>query len=368
MKRPVIVLVSVLKPIDDTRMYEKIGLSLGQSNKYDVNIIGFRANKPEYAPNINFFPLPFFKRLSFRRFFCQWTILRQLIRLRPSLTILSAAELLPLAFWCKLLGSKVIYDVRENYALNLRSQKNYSSLVRTILSAGIRLTERIFGLFADHFLLAETVYAKQMYFPGPVSVLENKYTGTAPAGHSPATYQTILFSGTLGRHTGVLQAIRWTGKLHERDPSVRLHICGYAPDQEFRDELVTLASESPWVKLTGADKLVPHAEIIEAIHNADAGIIWYNDHPSTRGKVPTKLYEYLSLELPIIMEPRDEWLALTTSYNAAIPADLKKDPETDFMERWKSSVFYTEKPGQEVHWAGEEEKLMTVVNNVLKEN
>jgi hypothetical protein len=35
------VLTSILKPVDDTRMFEKFGVSLGQTNKYDVNIIGF---------------------------------------------------------------------------------------------------------------------------------------------------------------------------------------------------------------------------------------------------------------------------------------------------------------------------------------
>ncbi len=41
MKKTKVVIVSLLKPIDDSRMYEKFGLTLEQANEYEINIIGF---------------------------------------------------------------------------------------------------------------------------------------------------------------------------------------------------------------------------------------------------------------------------------------------------------------------------------------
>jgi hypothetical protein len=41
MKKTKVVIASILKPIDDSRMYEKFGLSLEQANEYEINIIGF---------------------------------------------------------------------------------------------------------------------------------------------------------------------------------------------------------------------------------------------------------------------------------------------------------------------------------------
>ena len=39
-KKSTVVIASVLKPVDDSRMYEKIGLTLAGSGRYDVHVIG----------------------------------------------------------------------------------------------------------------------------------------------------------------------------------------------------------------------------------------------------------------------------------------------------------------------------------------
>lgn len=41
MTKKVIAVISVLKPVDDTRNFEKVARSVGNTNKYDINIIGF---------------------------------------------------------------------------------------------------------------------------------------------------------------------------------------------------------------------------------------------------------------------------------------------------------------------------------------
>ena len=52
MTKKVIAIISVLKPVDDTRNYEKVAASISNTNKYDINIIGFSANKKPANPNI----------------------------------------------------------------------------------------------------------------------------------------------------------------------------------------------------------------------------------------------------------------------------------------------------------------------------
>ena len=50
-------IISILKPVNDTRMFEKFGLSLGQTNKYDVNIIGFKSKKIKKIKDVRFYPI-----------------------------------------------------------------------------------------------------------------------------------------------------------------------------------------------------------------------------------------------------------------------------------------------------------------------
>ncbi len=57
MEQPKLVIASVLKPVTDTRMYEKIGRSIGQTKKYEVNIIGFYRKNLPVELNIKFNPI-----------------------------------------------------------------------------------------------------------------------------------------------------------------------------------------------------------------------------------------------------------------------------------------------------------------------
>ena len=57
-----IVIASILKPVDDTRMMEKIGMSLQQTG-YDVTVVGYPAKSLKVWPGIRVI-LPAFARLS----------------------------------------------------------------------------------------------------------------------------------------------------------------------------------------------------------------------------------------------------------------------------------------------------------------
>jgi hypothetical protein len=67
MKKQRIVLASVLKPVDDTRMFEKLGKSLSDNPNYEIFILGYPSKQPPTNPKIIFLPHPNFVRLSMKR-------------------------------------------------------------------------------------------------------------------------------------------------------------------------------------------------------------------------------------------------------------------------------------------------------------
>ncbi|MBK7653563.1 MAG: hypothetical protein IPJ20_26520 [Flammeovirgaceae bacterium] len=68
MKKRRIVLASILKPIDDTRMFEKLGTSLSTVKDYEVFIIGYPTTTPlNQEHEIHVLPLKSFKRISIGR-------------------------------------------------------------------------------------------------------------------------------------------------------------------------------------------------------------------------------------------------------------------------------------------------------------
>ena len=127
----VILLASVLKPLDDTRMFGKFGCTLAGRPDTVVHVAGREAPRPASAPaNLHTHTLLRGTRLSWARLQAQaryWQLLQQV---QPQLVVVHAPELLPLTLLWQALGRRqFLYDVRENYALNIRTQPSRDAAV-----------------------------------------------------------------------------------------------------------------------------------------------------------------------------------------------------------------------------------------------
>ena len=52
MRKKKVLFVAVLKPVNDTRMYEKFARTLAEADSFEVHVVGFRPPKP-VAPVAN---------------------------------------------------------------------------------------------------------------------------------------------------------------------------------------------------------------------------------------------------------------------------------------------------------------------------
>ena len=174
-----ILLASLLKPINDTRLYEKLGSSLSKVQDSSVHIAGYEAPIPATAPdNLHFHPIFKFRRLSTGRLISQRDFYSLLQHIRPQLVIVSTHELLltTLLYKARYGGVRIVYDIQENYSLNLQAQHNYSWPLRHLMAVTIRGVEKMAASSIDHFLLAERSYADELPFLGNrFTFIENKY-------------------------------------------------------------------------------------------------------------------------------------------------------------------------------------------------
>lgn len=362
-----IVIASILKPVNDARMTEKFGHTLAATRQYDVHIIGFPA---EVAPTplIQTHPLPFFKRLSFKRLFARLTVCKLFLKLKPDLIIFTTHELLTAAVLSKLITRcKIIYDVQENYYRNIKYTGAFPYLLRTFIAAGVRLKEIISSSFIDHFFLAESNYSKELNFLRlNFTVLENKLKKPAEkiARRNNPRRNNLLFSGTLSESTGVFKAIEIAVKLHPLNRNITLTIVGYCAQRNVLQKIVNTIEPYPFIRLLGGNQLVPHAEIIEQIKQADAGIISYPFNPSTYGSTPTKLYEYLGHQLPIILIHHPHWIALCEPFQAALVFEPEHINPKKLLEALNTQSFYTAEP-LDVFWESEQPRLIRRVQQML---
>lgn len=371
-KKRRIVLASVLKPVNDTRMTEKMGQSL--QNDYDVHIIGFPAPGASAVPHLTTHPLPFFKRLSLKRLVAPWKIFQQLLRLKPAVVIITTHELLFPALLARALrGCKLIYDIQENYWRNILYTPAFPAALRPFIASVVRVREWLAAPFINHFFLAEKGYEKELGFlPARFTVLENKIPyppgGSAllplairyPAGRSVR----LLFSGTLAESTGVFTAIALARALQKHDPSVRLTIIGYCAIPVQLARLRREIEATDFIDLIGGDSLVPHADILKTIKLSDMGIVAYPPNPATQNSIPTKLYEYLGNHLPVLLIDHPVWCALCEPFGAGVTFPSDHIDGAAILNQIRTRTFYTAAPTG-VYWEDEAKKLAAALQGLF---
>lgn len=364
-KKRRIVIASVLKPVDDTRMAEKIGESLASDS--DVHVIGFPSASSAPKANLTFHPIADkpFNRLSMKRLYAPFTFLRVAWSIRPDVVIVCTHELLFAAFLLRMLtGCRFLYDVRENYFRNVLFTPAFPLVLRPLIAGYVRLKEWIISPFVNHFLLAEASYQKELPFLGNrFTVIENKFKAPPNVVDARRIRKDrglkLLFSGTLAESTGVFDAIALAESLHALDRSVALTIAGYAARGSDYERIVREINDKPFIKLVGGNRLIPHSDIVNEIMAADFGIIAYQPNLSTDGSVPTKLFEYLGMTLPILIVDHPEWTKLCAPYSAAIVLNDTTRHPAILLAEMKSRSFY-QSPPLNVTWESEEKKLLAL--------
>jgi len=379
-----ILLASVLKPVDDPRMLGKFARTLAALGAR-VAVAGRAGAVAASSVPAGISQHPIFGggRLSLGRLAAQARYWRLLGQLRPALVVVHAPELLPLTLLWQALGHKrqFIYDIRENYALNVSTQGVYRGLVQRTLASGLRWVE---GLAARRaaLTLAEASYAAELPFlqalsPSRVVVLENKYQ-PAPGEQLPTAPRPLpapdeplrlLYSGTISELNGLRAAVGLAKALHAGWPGgALLTIIGFCQRPEVLADLARWQAQGLPIKLIGGATAVPHAAIVAEIGRSHLGLALYEPHPSTWRCRPTKLFEYLAHGLPVLVPQNPLWEDIISEHDAGLSGDFSPTqlPATaagllaELCARAQNPAggFYRYGlPVEAVLWAGEGKKL-----------
>lgn len=386
-----LLLASVLKPVDDTRMRGKFAEALRAHPGWQVHVAGRATNGAgpspltEDGPPVGQHRIFWGSRVGLNRLLAQgryWQLLRAL---QPSLVIVHAPELLPLTLLWRALGQgrQFIYDIRENYALNVRTQQVYRGWLKRGLAAGLRWVEGAAATRAAAVLLAEESYAAELPFLKQLSasrvlLLENKYQ-PAPGEQlprlahplpAPTEPLRLLFSGTISVLNGVWEAIELARHLRTAWPGgAQLTIIGFCQQPVLLADLQQVAAtESAWLTLIGGADLVPHSHIVTEIGRSHLGLLPYQPHASTERCRPTKLFEYLAHGLPLFIPHNLLWESELIKYQAGIIVDFADAPgaAAAVAAALPQAHFYPAGvPAEAVLWANEGKKLRVLLESLL---
>jgi glycosyltransferase involved in cell wall biosynthesis len=365
MKKQSIVLASILKPVDDTRMFEKMAQSLAATNDWEVHVVGHPTRGTTPPSPVHIHPLGEFARISWARLRAPFAVFKIWLNVKPDVILVCTHELLVTAVVYKIFfGAKLIYDVQENYFLNVRFTNAFPTGIRQLIACEVRFREWFASSFIHTYLLAEKIYKSQLPFIGKKFVIiENKCR--LPVHYKRQAVEhgmKLLFSGTLDESTGILQAIELSKKLHGHRADVTLVIIGHCALPPMRKKILDAVADSPFISIVGFDSRVAHSQIMEEIATATAGVIFYPPSRHNHGRVPTKLFEYAAGGLPILYDQGATWRDLIAGSAFGLAIDFEK-PNCDLVLKGLEIKTRSSETNGDMTWQSEEAKFLTALCN-----
>lgn len=368
-KRVPVLIASTLKPVLDVRAFGKLAFSLGETNTYSLFIIGFSAKRPISVPGFQFFSSMSHFESRLDRMLAQLRFAFRLLQIKPKLVISCTSEYLPLASLFKpLLNYKLVYDVQENYLLNLDLNPELSDIKKRKAASLIRKTESVSGI--DLYLFAENCYTAEMPEKKPFLILENKFNGPIRR-KSPLLLKgkkaiRFCMTGTITPAFGIGDAVIWFEEILRDFPDSELVIAGHCPLLSFREKLEKAANEIPNISLQLDQNPVDHHQLLKVLICSDFALLPYQNLPAIQPKMPTKLFECAALGIPVLISPNPNWEKFLTDFSGGYTIDFLNLAEA--VESLKSALnhtYFTSTPPESILWKTEKLHLQQAIQGLL---
>jgi glycosyltransferase involved in cell wall biosynthesis len=204
----------------------------------------------------------------------------------------------------RLFGASVVFDVHdlapELFAMRFRGRTGFGTIDRAL-----RLVERLATLAATAVITVHEPYRRALEARGVPSEkitvvlnsLDERLLPAAAALAVPNSFR-VVYHGTIAPHYGVELLVEAAARSAPDVPNLRLEIYGDG------DALPTVRSRVEALDLSDrvhvAGHFLPHREVLERVGSASAGVICNLPIELNKAALPTKLFEYAALGVPIV--------------------------------------------------------------------
>lgn len=317
MSKPVVAVLTSAHPAFDTRIFHKECKSLVQAG-YDVVLIVPNENaETRDGVRVHNVRMPTSRR---QRMFCTpFDIYRAVQEESATICHFHDPELIPVAILLKLRGRRVVYDVHENLSYDILEHKPYiPKLIRRPLSLVARILERGVTVFFDS-VIAATPQIATCFAAKNTTLVQNfpvitQFTNDA-SGYGQRPFW-ISFAGMISELRGIREMIQAMGLFPEA-MDVRLKLVGKFDPESLEHEMRALPGWNRvdflgWQSRDQVDKLLPQCRL---------GLVTYHSGKSHDESMPNKLFEYMSMGLPVVASNFPLWREIVEGAGCGLVVD-----------------------------------------------
>lgn len=368
MKR--VLLLSTVHPSADSRIMYKIAPSLQGCYEVFCALPDLRSGGKDKPHLIN---LPKFGRLLPRILFTHPVVLFKCLRLRPDIVHIFVPELIPLAFLFQWAGAKVVYEVQENLFKKFAIKRyNNGPVFKRLFQFFDNLARRKF-----HCIFTDDAYLEEYrHLAKPFVVIHNYVSlpvidSLAHEG-APTHRHEVFYLGVVSMERSLDTMIHAMAMLKNGYPDCHLHVFG--PMRVDKAELEAIAGYRE-----AKDNITFHGYTDQKLalryaRQCVAGIALLKPVADYPESFPTKLFEYMALQLPVIASDFPAYKRIVEGaqcgfcippYNAKMLRNALECCITDSALRQQMGRNGRKASEAHYNWASEEEKLLSFYNDIL---
>lgn len=363
--------ISTVHGTFDDRIFHKQCVYLAKAG-FDVNLV-VKHSKKETVNGVNIIPLKDYNSRTARFFIGSFVAFRKALKTKSKIYQIHDPELLFVAFWLKLLGKKVVFDMHELIYAQIYDKDwiGNKSIIKFIANIYKFLEKRAVKKF-DAILLAEDGYKKYiednyLKFIDKFKYIRNfsviSLIDPIPPINKTDNKVVLLYAGGITQNRGIKQII-----IGIRDiPNLKFQILGSWESKTYKEECIK-EDVNQQVEYIGQ---VPLEKVYEYMKSADIGIANLYPIENYLTSLPVKAFEYMACKLPIIMSNFPYWIEKFST--CALFVDPKKPNDiyqklvtlvTDEKLRRELGERGRELVIEKYSWEAEAEKLINLYNKL----
>ena len=250
---------------------------------------------------------------------------------RPALAHVHDPELIPWAILLSFFGTKVVYDVHEDYPKAVSENYRLPLPARKFLPPVVRLVEFIGSLFFSGIV---TVTPKiESRFPKNKTVLVRNFP-VINEYHAPSNYpmnlrsREVTYIGTITKNRNIIGILEAIDIIQDAEISLRL-----AGDFPIIGDESAARSHPGWSRVH-YDGWVSRDSIANILASSRAGLVVLKPIEHEALSLPIKLFEYMAAGLPLISSDFPLWRDIIEDAECGLLVDPLNSEDIAKAIRW----------------------------------
>lgn len=281
---------------------------------HDVSLIVADGKGDEIKGGVKILDVGLVKNRFHRFFFTILKVYKKSIKLNAKIYHFHDPELLLISWMLKLASqADIIYDVHENVKKDILGKAWIPLVFRRFISGLFVLIENLALKFIDYIIIAEDSYVENYKNrTNVVSVRNYPIIGLRKKNITIKNIKddpqfNILYVGGVTKIRGAIESIESLNILLSSGyKNINLRLIGPIYN-DFKNELFELINKyrlNSYVSITGA---ISHKKVYDELERAHIGLSTLHPDPNFIESIPTKLYEYMAVGIPVIASNFTLW-------------------------------------------------------------